>query len=172
MITNRLRGEKLDLCIDLGCGTGILGIHLLCSNICNKTVFVDIDKDALNTTHYNLYHTKLFPRALLILTENAYSLFEENADLVVANPPYLPGTPIYHLDHTVVSGPIGYERPLLFIATAYKLLKRSGILYLVYSSLSNADVIEAYLKKFFDIRYKTTKRFFYEELYGVEAIKK
>jgi release factor glutamine methyltransferase len=166
------REGKHYLCLDLGSGTGIIGIYLLKNNICQRVVFVDINEYALLNTQYNLYLNRLVDKGVVMDIDNSYSLINNYFELVTANPPYLPGELRDIYDEALISGPRGYEKVLYFIDSAYSVLKCNGYLYLVYSSLSKPRIIEDYLSRFFSIRRRVSKHFFFEDIIGVEAVKK
>ncbi|ADI31170.1 methyltransferase [Staphylothermus hellenicus] len=159
-------------CIDLGCGTGVVGLYLLSKNICSKTVFIDINPVALLNTVYNL-KLNYYQHRGLVASISSDSILENYFDLVVANPPYLPGIPENLYDYSLVGGSGGYEAVLEFIDLAYYFLVENGVFYLVYSSLSQPSIIENYLsKKCFRIIRKNIKHFFFEDIIVVEAVKK
>ena len=158
--------------MDLGCGTGILGVYLLKNNVCRKAVFVDIVENALTNTIYNLRINNVFYKSIVVGGENPSIYFRNHVfDLIVANPPYLPGLPIDQYDYSLLGGLRGYETILSFIRDAYKLLKHDGIFYVVYSTLSNPEVVEKELTKYFKISKRYTRKFFYETIYVVRAEK-
>lgn len=160
-------------CVDLGCGTGAVGLYLLSKNICSKTLFIDISQKALLNTIYNLKLNNYQHRGIAILIDDSDFVEREYFDLVVANPPYLPGTPIDSYDYALVGGIEGYETVLKFIDLAHVLLRENGVLYLVYSSLSKPRIVEKYLSaKCFSIIRRNIKHFFFEDIIAVEAVKK
>ncbi len=167
-----IRKEKHNLCLDLGSGTGIIGIYLLKSNICQRVVFIDVNEYALLNTEYNLRLNRLRGNGVTMGIDHFNSLTNNYFELVTANPPYLPGESRSVYDEALISGPKGYERVLYFIDFAYNVLKCNGYLYLVYSSLSSPKIIEDHLSKFFNIRGRVSRHFFFEDIIGVEAAKK
>lgn len=95
-----------------------------------------------------------------------------NFELVVANPPYLPGEPVNEYESSLLTGVFGYETIVSFIEAASRVLRGNGLLYLVYSSLSNVDIIESVLNKYFRVINKFSKKFFLEDIVIVEARRK
>lgn len=76
--------------VDLGCGTGILGIAALVRNA-KKVQFLDIDENAIKTAKENLEFVKSetsqeLGKAEFIVKE--ISEFNEKADVVLQNPPF------------------------------------------------------------------------------------
>jgi release factor glutamine methyltransferase len=39
-----------NICLDLGSGSGIIGLYALLNGFCDRVVFVDIDEDAVKST--------------------------------------------------------------------------------------------------------------------------
>lgn len=79
--------------LDMGCGTGILGIGCLLLGA-KQVHFVDVDEKALSILKENLDRIDVVGKAT-IHHQDALS-FSKNADLVVQNPPF--GTKQKHLD--------------------------------------------------------------------------
>lgn len=88
-----IEGKRI---VDLGCGTGILGIGALALGADHLT-FVDIDPDALKTLEENLTSAEEELGSLnrTILQQDA-TRYEGKADLVLQNPPF--GTQTKHVD--------------------------------------------------------------------------
>lgn len=105
---NEISGKVI---VDLGCGTGILGIGALVLGA-KRVFFVDIDEKALELAKENLISVdkKLVNRAVFV-NKNAKD-FEKKADLVVMNPPF--GTKVKHadivfLDKAMETAPVIYS---------------------------------------------------------------
>uniref|UniRef100_A0A7C4D6C1 Methyltransferase n=1 Tax=Staphylothermus marinus TaxID=2280 RepID=A0A7C4D6C1_STAMA len=174
IIEKRLVGGKQRFvnCIDLGCGTGVLGLYLLVNNICERVFFIDSSFVALENTFENILLNNVLNKSILINTDVADLKLINVFDLVVANPPYLPGKPSDLYDTALLTGINGFETIVSFIETSYRLLRKHGLLYLVYSSLSRINVVENTLNKKFKVINKFSKKFFLEELYVIEALRK
>ncbi|MGC8982509.1 MAG: methyltransferase [Desulfurococcaceae archaeon] len=154
--------SKKRVCVDLGAGSGVLGLYALINGICEFVVFIDIEEDAVETTRLNALLNKLEHRSLVVLADDVV-LREEVAELIVANPPYLPAESTTVVDLAVEGGIEGYETALYFVDYAAHALKRRGALYIVYSSLSKPEVIEKRLESSgFGNCLSKNKRFFYE----------
>lgn len=165
------RGPKGDLCIDLGAGSGILGIYALLNGFCKRVVFVDVMEDAVESARLNTVANKVHHVSVVALSDGVVGA-DESVDIVIANPPYLPAQDPSRIDVTVEGGVEGYETVLNFIDFAREVLRRGGVLYLVYSSLSRPEVILAYLEdRGMRVSYSKYKRFFYETIYAVECVK-
>lgn len=83
---------------DLGCGTGILGIGALLLGA-NKVIFIDSDKNALETAKNNTSKLKSEGYGLgkvKFKSQDIAYLKEARTDVVIQNPPF--GTKIKHSD--------------------------------------------------------------------------
>ncbi|MEZ0393620.1 MAG: methyltransferase [Desulfurococcaceae archaeon] len=158
-----------DICVDLGAGTGVLGAYASFHGICERVVLVDVNPLALENARANVIANKLEQRALVM--GSSEFLRDEIADAVVANPPYLPGIPKDAYEEALLGGPEGWETVLYFVDEGRRLLKCGGTLYLVFSSLSRPWRVWERLREGFELVAERTKRYFYEELYGVIAKK-
>jgi len=172
MIINALfeRKQRGDLCVDLGSGSGVLGLYALLNGFCQRVVFIDIAEDAVETTRLNIVENNAW---MSIVVQGDGSVIREfSIDIVFANPPYLPAFKGVVEDIATEGGIEGYEAILEFIDYAWLMLKNNGVLFLVYSSLSKPEVVVRHLEvKGFKIKYSHTKNFFFETLYLVECVK-
>jgi len=83
--------------VDLGCGTGILGIGLLLLGDV-RVYFVDSDANAIKVAKRNLAKTESeynMPGKAIFLCQDIKD-FNDNVDLAVQNPPF--GTKVKHMD--------------------------------------------------------------------------
>jgi release factor glutamine methyltransferase len=161
-----------DLCVDLGCGSGILGIYALLSGRCRRVVFVDLHEDAVKTTSYNVVLNGVDVLSIVIQSDACYPLpiRRSSADIVLANPPYLPSQEGFQ-DITTNGGVEGYEKVLCFIRASTDVLKPRGRLYLVYSSLSKPEIIRSQLECLgYRVNRERSKSFFFESLIALEGV--
>ena len=77
--------EPVDI-IDLGCGSGVIGISLEKKISPNSVDLVDISKEALQVTHKNC--EKLNSKANIIHSD-MFSNIEKKYDIIISNPPYI-----------------------------------------------------------------------------------
>lgn len=165
------RNPRGDLCLDLGSGSGVLGLFLLLNNLCRRVVFVDISEDAVESTKLNTLLNNVMHLSLIVLSDEK-TLRERSIDVVLSNPPYLPIRDPGRVDIAVEGGLEGYETVLYFIEYASEVLVNRGLFYLVYSSLSRPEYIVDQLgKRGFNIEYSNSRRFFFETIYVVECVK-
>jgi release factor glutamine methyltransferase len=157
-------------CLDLGSGTGILGLYALLNGYCRRVVFIDIDEDAVESTRRSIELNNV--GGGIVVQTDAYVLREGSFDLALANPPYLPSEEETSHDVAVNGGLEGWETVVYFIEYASKALRARGLLYLVYSSLTKPEVVMMALKvNGFKLNYALHKHFFFEVLYSVECVK-
>lgn len=98
--SRRERGRILDLC----CGSGCVGIALLC-NLPDtiSCVFADTSEAALEVTKENLVRHRLTFRGITVRQDAKEPCAEAlgKFNLIVCNPPYIPTDVIPTLDHSV-----------------------------------------------------------------------
>lgn len=162
-----IAGRGLDACADLGAGTGVLGLYALKTGLCRRVVFVDSSEVALENSIYNAAKNGLIHRSSFAVALDGVG--DESLDLVLANPPYLPGEPRDSEDASLVSGPRGCEVAIEFARSACRALAPGGILVLVYSSLSSPREIEAEVAKCFKTISRLERHFFFEDIYALVA---
>lgn len=154
--------------VDTCSGTGILGIYSWIIGRPRKIVFIDISEQAIANIMFNIKHLNLCDY-LILRCDLLRCLNEHSVDVVLANPPYLPGI---GKDLDLYGGVHGYEIILDLIIEANRVLRNRGSLFLVYSSLSNEDIIIDYLHKYgFKVYRKKSKHFSFEDIIAIEAIK-
>jgi len=98
--------------LDMGCGSGLVGILLAKANPAAKVTFVDSHSRAIETTKQNLEALGLSGHSL-VLSDSGID--ETGFDLFVGNPPY-------YSDFRIAE---------LFVQTAYQVLKPGGVGMLV-----------------------------------------
>ncbi len=114
--------------LDLGCGTGVLGIGALLLGA-RKVVFVDKDPEAIKLLRKNLEMIEADNKTFEIMLVDVEKQRIPKADLVLMNPPF--GTKKKHID-------------LLFLEKA---LESSNELYSIHKSSTNDYLREWFLRK-------------------------
>lgn len=170
-LLNEYRGFSRT-CIETCSGTGIHGIYLLITGKCGQVVFVDANPAACLNTLHNIRLNNLVGRGVVL---NSYSLkpFRERTgvNLIVFNPPYLPGVPWDVYDMGLVGGRKGYETIADILADASRILCPGGRLFFVYSSLTDRDmVMDVLARNGFKIVKELRKHVFFEDIYAAEAV--
>ena len=97
-----MKGDIGKVCVDLGCGPGILGLGMLALGV-EKVYFVDFDRKVLDIAKKNLEKMKsesyVAGEAMFICAD--INDFKEKVDLVVQNPPF--GVKIMHMDRVFLN---------------------------------------------------------------------
>ncbi len=156
--------------IDTCTGSGVLGIYAHVIGRPRRVILIDLSDDAVGNAKYNVDSLKLCS-AIVLQCSTTECIRSSSADVVIANPPYLPqdGFP---LDESVIGGVSGCEVLLSIIDDARRVLRSRGLIYVVFSSLSNPErVFNELLAKGFKVLRIEREPFFYEELIAVEAVK-
>ena len=113
------------------------------------------------------YCMEKYPQLFLVCCDAATGI-SGKFDLIVSNPPYLPG--IWEHDQAVYGGISGTEQTLRIAKEASDLLADNGIMLLVASSLSDPGLLLDSLAKIgLTSRVVREKKLFYETLLIVEA---
>lgn len=164
------RTPRGEVCIDLGAGSGILGLFLVMNNLCRKVVFIDILDDAVETIALNTLMNNV--RDAIIVQSDGFAVRDGVVDVVVANPPYLPVQNPDEIDVSTEGGSEGYETIEYFLDYSSRALRTNGLLYIVYSSFSKPDIVSRLMEKYgFKAKYSMMRHFFFETLYAVECVK-
>ncbi|OKL46698.1 class I SAM-dependent methyltransferase [Boudabousia marimammalium] len=109
-------GELPGPIIDLGCGNGSVARAINAALPDARIIATDTAADAIESARLNV------PQVELVWDHSAQSLPDAEASAVLLNPPFHAGTTV---DPTMVQG---------LLAAAHRLLRPSGVLYLVHNS--------------------------------------
>ncbi|MEM3405719.1 MAG: methyltransferase [Candidatus Pacearchaeota archaeon] len=144
--------------LDMGCGSCIQALKA--SKFINKkNIFcVDIEKEAIKKAkelNFNSIRSNLF---------NNKRLKNRKYDIIAFNPPYLPCNK-YDNEKDICGGERGDEIILKFLDQAKKYLRRSGIIFLLFSSLTPKKRIINKIKKYYEIEKIYKKNLFMETLF-------
>merc|ERR1712157_75165 len=115
----------------IGIGSGVISAVMLLRRAIRRVIGTDIHADAIDCARENLQRLGLLEQVQLIQT-NLFDDVKEQADLIVCNPPWIPGTPHSTLDQAVYD-----DNHMLrnFLLQAQFYLKPDGEVWLI---LSNA----------------------------------
>jgi release factor glutamine methyltransferase len=124
--------------LDIGCGSGCIGITLAKKFNTSKVVLADISEKALEVTYENIIKHKLLNRTKIIKTDLfPIKNMNNKFDLIVSNPPYIAETEIaslapeilkYEPKNALISGPTGIEIIRKILDDAYNYLKPKGLI--------------------------------------------
>lgn len=131
MILKQITGENLQI-LDVGCGSGVIGLSLAAEKPSSHVTLVDVSEDALGLTRENA--KKLGVSNVDILCSDLLNQVTGSFDLIVANLPYVPeseaATMARELAHdpalALFSGAEGMDLLRRFIPVAVSFLKPGG----------------------------------------------
>lgn len=143
--------------IDLGSGSGALAIAIASKVPTAHVIAVENDEQALLWLRKNIEANNVDVR--IVAEDVSVALEGVKADLVVANPPYVPNdqdlpfeVKNYEPHVALFGGRDGMEVPRKFIAAASRLLKAEGIFVMEHGEGQAVAVNEALKNDFTDIR--------------------
>ncbi len=161
---DRVSGKTV---VDVCCGSGVIGLYMLKHMNVSRMIFIDIDSRAAYNTMANVRLHKLGYKSLVIQSDLLKPIRSESIDVVVSNPPYLPGSRFIDTD----SGYGGGDTVLRVIDSAGEVLGSGGFLYMVFSSLSRWIRVVGHLRRRgFRINRAVARHYFFENLIVVEAV--
>ena len=158
LLIDAIDTNKCKKALDMGCGSGIVAIHL--AKKCD-TMAADINEIALKNTKHN---ARLNNVNIKVRKSDLFSNIDEKFDIIAFNPPYLPTK---NEDISWDGGKGGIEVLSSFLKDAWKYLNENGRIYFIASSLSDIDKILEFPYKFKKIK---EKAFFFERIFAYEAI--
>lgn len=133
ILTHLALRKKVTSVIDLGSGSGALALAIATEAANSKVIAVESDPAALYWLRKNVEASSAEVR--IVAEDVATALDGVKADLVIANPPYIPNAqdlPFevknYEPHFALYGGKTGMEVPLIFITAAARLLKSGGLL--------------------------------------------
>lgn len=158
-LADTIRGEKGWTALDIGTGSGFLA-EILSRNF-GIVIATDINFMALKKAHQTVENC---------VCCNGADALVFDFDLVVCNLPYLPSKEIS--DSAVDGLKEGVEVPMKLIKSASKVLKQSGKLIYLTSSLANySELMKRTEQLGFSTKILAKKKLFFEELILVECLK-
>ena len=148
--------------IDLGAGSGALSIAISTEAALKglKVSMVAVEKSAEAAAWLNKNIAKYDLPIRVVIEDVASALLDVKADLVVANPPYIPNDeklPIevanYEPEIALRGGPVdGMQMPKLFIDSAARLLKSGGFFVMEHHEMQSDLVKNAMAESFSSIQ--------------------
>ena len=118
--------------VDVGTGCGVLTFQLLRRGA-NEVWATDTNPNAIASVREDLKRTQLGDRVQLA-EGDLFAGFDGQADLIVLNPPWLPGDPQGPMDAGIYYAPGFFER---FFEAAADRLSKAGRLVILFSSLGS-----------------------------------
>ncbi len=156
---DNIRNEEGKAVLDMGTGSGFLAKSL--STNFDLVIATDISFKALKKAHESVENC---------VCCNAADAFSFSFDLIVCNMPYLPSDEI--CDPSVDGLKEGVEIPTKLIRSASKVLRETGKIIYLTSSLANyLELMKRTEQVGFSTKILAKKKLFFEELLLVECIK-
>ena len=166
VLKDYLKGKSKSIKIlDMGSGNGILAESCRDSGF-KDVLAVDVNEEAVKF---------LKERGFKSIKSDLFSEVKGKFDLIIFNPPYLPFDVREPEDSQIqtTGGKEGYEIIVRFLLGMDKNLLEKGVLLLLFSSLSNPDVILKEAKRLgYDVKLLGKKKLFFEELFVYRIYKK
>jgi release factor glutamine methyltransferase len=135
--------------LDIGTGTGILGLVAASQEKVRAVVFADVNREAVQLAERNYSANKplLFASGMFV-ESNLFSNVSGSFDLIIFNPPYLRHVKDDEkLKDALDGGRQGVGTTIAFLREAVKHLNPAGSIIIVYSSLGNPKMLAGALKE-------------------------
>lgn len=164
LLLNMIDVEGDERVLEIGCGSGIISLH--CNARGCDVLSVDKDENALNNTKSNAEKNDL---DISVKKSHLFSnITEEDWDIIIFNPPYLPKDEFLSEDDRWDGGKRGDETLVKFLKKAEDHLNHGGRVFTCYSSLSPTEHIEDVMEERYEIDKIEQKEFFFETLYSIK----
>jgi release factor glutamine methyltransferase len=152
------------LVLEIGTGSGIQALTAAKKKSVTKVTAVDINKKAIKHCKKTIKNKKI-----TFKISNLFSkITSKKFDTIIFNPPYLPHDPNEDGQTAlqVAGGKQGHEILERFLKEAGNHLKPTGIMLIIFSSLTNKQLIDQIIEQHgFISEHLDEKSFFYEKLY-------
>ncbi len=165
--------EDVSIAADLGCGTGVLGLHLAKERGA-YVVLVDINPFAAQIAWMNAKANDLSHKVDVVQACCLDCIRRDAFDLVVFNPPYLPVSEYSEwIEYSWSGGEGGIEVVVRCLPSISEALRRKGVLLLILSSKARIPEVKDKLIEhgFTSLRVVGSKKMFFEELLCMEVKK-
>ncbi len=168
-LANMNDGVKI---LDMGCGTGYLGIAAMRSPKVSSVCFADINPDAIECAKMNV--TRNNPRNVQtsFVVSDLFSNVSGKFDIVMFNAPYLPDPSkdeiTMNKEHEIAlsGGKDGIELSMRFIDGLSQHIEENSMVVLVGSTASNKDKLLNHITESgFGYSVEATRKFFFEEIF-------
>jgi len=163
--------------LDVGTGSGILGLYAAMHFHAKKLVMSDISKRAcrLAERNYILNKDKLNGTNVTILKSDLFENINGRYDIIIFNAPYLKGSTAMHIpiiERAWNGGPTGIEISLRFLNEAFPHLKKNGAIILLASSLSDIGTLRKKIDELgYRIRSELKEHYFFEDIIAITILK-
>ncbi len=164
LLLDCVKGLKVSKALEIGIGSGIISFEL--AKTCEEVHGVDINPFAVKLVTEKAKRNKI--KNVKFWVSDLFDNVKEKYDLIVFNPPYLPGSPKTMIERSWLGGRDGREVIERFLSEVRRYLKVNGSFFLVLSSINKPDDL---IKKF-HLRIIKRKKLFFEELICVKGLLK
>ncbi|MEM3403556.1 MAG: methyltransferase domain-containing protein [Nitrososphaeria archaeon] len=123
--------------LEIGIGSGKVAEKL--SDHVKNYVGVDIELSTLKNIKEHL------PNIDLVCGDSAKCFVKDYFDTIIFNPPYLPSEDF--IDITIDGGINGNEILLKFLKDSFNIIKPSGTIFFIASSLSNLQEVQSFIRE-------------------------
>lgn len=130
--------------LEVGCGTGILGLVAAANRNAKHVVFTDVNDDALELCKANIQrNSDRISAECDVVKSDLFSNVEGMFDMIIFNAPYLPDGDKMKLSESWYGGERGIEISERFINSATDFMKTNGKIILIVSSLGDLEKLMA-----------------------------
>lgn len=181
LLARAARAHAFGRVLDLGCGSGIVGISAAQNPRVERVTAVDVNPTALALARENAALNGVAPRFEFVESDLFSALSGSSFDTVCFNPPYLPEEPDARLEErarlALEGGKTGRAVLDRFLDDVSSHLATNGIVLVLSSSVAssagdgsgNAETLEKLAALGFAAGVVANERFFFEELAVVRA---
>ncbi len=128
--------------LDIGCGTGILGLVAATNPNVERVIFADINEKALDLCRLNIGRNMGIVRANCdVIKSDLFSEIKENFNMIIFNSPYLPEGGKDKLSSAWYGGETGIEVSTRFLHQAVDHMSDNAEIILVVSSLGDLETL-------------------------------
>ncbi len=172
MLLRNMQGEELTV-VEIGTGTGALGIIAAMDKRSSHVIMSDISEEALECARENAGLNSVEDKCEFIKS-NLFDSIEGDFDIIIFNPPYLPDDDEVRSGKNWWSGgPTGIELTKLFIGQAAEHLKTNGTIITVESSLADSKALHDFIDaNGFRIADSEKAHIFFEDIVALALKKK
>lgn len=149
--------------LDMGCGTGILGIHA--AKLGAEVVAADVNPHAVECTKRNAHANDVKIR---VVESDLFSRVPGYFDVISFNPPYLPGkeTSTSWIERAWSGGEEGSEVAIRFLDQAWMHLNPGGSIYMILSSIGGIMSVVRAARNHYDSEMLEEQHMFFESIYA------
>jgi len=161
MLERYVRQYAFGKVLDIGTGSGIQAIAAAQSKKVSSVLATDIQKGVIEYCKKNIKNPKI-----KFLQSDLFKNIKDKFDTIIFNPPYLPQE-LKLKDLTIEGGKKGYEVIERFLSNVNNFLKSSGIVLIVFSSLTKKEKVEELIRSsLLEFEELERQHIFFEDIYA------